>query len=154
MDIILGLKTTESRIIKDSTASLYILRDEDGKYLFAYGVTPNEYYNVHTMLDGEVFPYKLKSVKYILLRCSRDDYGSKLLIELNPRKPYKLDANPFVADDNVYGSDNSVKLHTDDKLAEWTIIYNIKKVLEYKLTEADKKIFGQYKQDLIDEGEL
>lgn len=154
MDIILGLKTTESRIIKDSTASLYILRDEDGKYLFADGVTPNEYYNVHTMLDGEVFPYKLKSVKYILLRCSRDDYGSKLLIELNPRKPYKLDANPFVADDIVYGSDNSVKLHTDDKLAEWTIIYNIKKVLEYKLTEADKKIFELYKQDLIDEGEL
>lgn len=154
MDIILGLQTTESRIIKNTTASLYLQRDEKGKYVFTDGVTPNEYYNIHTMLDGEVFPFKLKPIKYLYLRCSRDEYGSKLLLELNPRKLYELEAKPFESDDIVFGSDNSAEVHTDAKQATWSIYYNIKKLLEYKLTEADKETFEQYKQDLIDKGEL
>lgn len=34
------------------------------------------------------------------------------------------------------------------------ILYNIKKVVEHKFNEGDKEIFEQYKQDLIDSGEL
>jgi len=154
MDIILGLQKTESRIIKDTTASLYLQKDDNGNYLFADGVHPNSYYNVHTMLDGEVFPFKLKPIKYLHLRCSRDEYGSRLLLELNPKKLFELEAAPFESDDLVYGSDNSIEVRTDAKQAEWTIFYNIKKVLEYKLTESDKETFEQYKQDLEDEGQL
>ena len=154
MDIILGLQKTESRVIKDTTASLYLQKDDRGHFVYADGVEPNEYYNVHTMLDGEVFPFKLKPVKYLYLRCSRDDFGSKLLIELNPKKLYDLVAEPFSTSDIVYGSDNSMRVHENFKRASWTVFYNVKKVLEYKLTEADKETFEQYKQDLIDAGEL
>ncbi|MBS7290966.1 MAG: hypothetical protein KIG58_01400, partial [Bacteroidales bacterium] len=154
MDIILGLQKTESRVIKDTTASLYLQKDDKGYFVYADGVEPNEYYNVHTMLDGEVFPFKLKPVKYLYLRCSRDDFGSKLLIELNQKKLYDLVPEPFSTSDIVYGSDNSARVHENFKRANWTVYYNVKKVLEYKLTEADKETFEQYKQDLIDEGEL
>ena len=93
-------------------------------------------------------------MKYLYLRCSRDDFGSKLLIELNQKKLYDLVPEPFSTSDIVYGSDNSARVHENFNRANWTVYYNVKKVLEYKLTEADKETFEQYKQDLIDEGEL
>jgi len=159
MDIILGLKEDETREIKKTTASLYLQRDEKGNYVFAEGVEPNKNYSVYTVLpadpnvlDGEKFPYALKDVKYLYLRCSRDEFGSKLLIELDPECPYHLDFSPYGMDDIVYGSDNSSEVVTDEMLAQWTVIYHVKKVLEYKFNEADKQTFEDYKNDLIEQG--
>jgi hypothetical protein len=161
MDIILGLQEVETRQIKKTTASLYLQRDEKGDYVFAEGVEPNKNYSVYTVLpadpnvlDGEKFPYALKDVKYLYLRCSRDEFGSKLLIELDPECPYHLDFSPYGMDDIVYGADNSSEVVTDEMLAQWTVIYHVEKVLEYKFNENDKQLFEDYKNDLIEQGLL
>ncbi len=38
--------------------------------------------------------------------------------------------------------------------AQWYVFYNNDKIIEYKMTEGDQKIFDEYKQDLINAGEL
>lgn len=153
-DIILGLQTQETRAIKKTTASLYLQRDENGRYVLANGVAPSEYYDVNTMLDDGMFPYKLKDVNYLHLRCSRDQFGSRLLIKLDNVKPYELLAEPYTMDDVIYDSDNVGHIKTDAELANWVIHYNLKSVLEYKLTERDYELFEQYRQDLIAAGNL
>jgi hypothetical protein len=54
----------------------------------------------------------------------------------------------------VYGSDNSSEVVTDEMLAQWTVIYHVKKVIEYKFNETDKQTFEDYKNDLIEQGLL
>lgn len=154
MDIVLGLKDRESRIIKSTTASLFIQKDEKGEFVYADGVMPNPNFSVRTMLDGGVFPFKVKPYKYLYLRSSRDDFGSKLLVKLNQNVPYELEASPYSSDDIVYNTDNSIRVETDNNLAKWTIVFRIKQILEYHFNETDKRTFEQYKQNLIDSGEL
>jgi hypothetical protein len=57
-------------------------------------------------------------------------------------------------DDIVYGADNSSEVVTDEMLAQWTVIYHVEKVLEYKFNENDKQLFEDYKNDLIEQGLL
>ena len=153
MDILLGLQTQESRIIKPTTACNYLDRDDHGNFIFADGVEPNASHTVYSIVNGR-FPFKLKEYKYIHFRCSRDDSGSKMVVELNHRKPFELLAEPFTDEDIVYGRDKSSSVEVDENLAVWTVLYNIKKVLQYKMTEKDKETFEEYKQQKIEDGEL
>ena len=57
-------------------------------------------------------------------------------------------------EDVVYGADNSSEVVTDEMLAQWTVLYHVKKVLEYKFNETDKQTFEDYKNDLIEQGLL
>ena len=90
----------------------------------------------------------------IHFRCSRDDSGSKMVVELNHRKPFELMAEPYTESDIVYGSKDRSATQIDEELASWTVFYNIKKVLQYKMTDKDKETFEEYKQQLIEDGEI
>ena len=87
-------------------------------------------------------------------RCSRDQSGSKLLVRLNPRHPYDLIREDFEDSDIVYSHSGTGEEKTYGGRALWEIDYNIAEVIEYKMTEADQKIFDDYKQELIDSGDL
>ena len=153
MDIILGLQDVEHRVIKPTTQSLYIARDDRGELMLADGVPSSKEYTVFDVVDGK-FPFKPKDFKYIHFRCSRDQSGSKLLVSLKPRHPYDLVPEEFVDDDIVYTHRGTGVEKTYDGRAQWYIFYNIDKVIEYKMTEGDQKLFDDYKQELIDNGEL
>ena len=153
MDIILGLQDVEHRIIKPTTQSLYLARDERGQLMLADGIPGGREYTVYDVVDGK-FPFKPKDVKYIHFRCSRDQSGSKLLVSLKPRHPYDLVPEDFVDTDIVYTSSGSGNEITYGNRAQWYIFYNIDKIIEYKMTDKDKEIFEEYKQQLIDDGEI
>lgn len=153
MDIILGLQDVEHRIIKPTTQSLYIARDERGKMLLADGIPGGKEYSVYDVVDGQ-FPFKPKDVKYIHFRCSRDQSGSKLLVSLKPRHPYDLVKDDQMDTDIVYSSSGTGHETSLGNRAQWYIFYNIDRVIEYKMTDKDKDLFEEYKQELIDNGEL
>ena len=54
-------------------------------------------------------------------------------------------------EDVVYGADNSSEVVADEMLAQCTVLYHVKKVLEYKFNENDKQLFEDYKNDLIEQ---
>ena len=153
MDIILGLQDVEHRAIKPTTQSLYIARDDHGELMLADGIPTGKEYTVYDVVDGK-FPFKPKDFKYIHFRCSRDQSGSKLLVSLKPRHPYDLVPEEFVDDDIVYTHRGTGVEKTYDGRALWYIFYNIDKIIEYKMTENDQKLFDDYKQELIENGEL
>ena len=153
MDIILGLKDTEYREIKPTTQSLYLERDEHGQLVLAVGIPGDKEYSVFEVVNGK-FPFKPKDFKYIHFRCSRDQSGSKLLVSLKPRHPYELEAEPYVDTDIVYTHKGTGEEQTYGDRARWILAYNIDKVIEYKLTSEDQKLFDDYKQELIDNGEI
>ena len=153
MDIILGLQDVEHRIIKPTTQSLYLARDERGELILADGIPADREYTVYDVVDGK-FPFKPKDIKYIHFRCSRDQSGSKMLVSLKPRHPYDLVPEDFVDTDIVYTTRGSGNEETYGNRAQWYIFYNIDKVIEYKMTDKDKEYFEEYKQQLIDDGEL
>ena len=153
MDIILGLQKVEHRVIKPTSQSLYLARDERGQLILAPGIPADRQYSVFGVVDGK-FPYKPKDFKYIHFRCSRDQSGSKLLVKLNPRHPYDLIREDYEDTDIVYSHSGTGEEKTYGGRALWEIDYNIAEVIEYKMTEADQKIFDDYKQELIDSGDL
>ena len=54
----------------------------------------------------------------------------------------------------AHGSKDRSATQIDEELASWTVFYNIKKVLQYKMTDKDKETFEEYKQQLIEDGEI
>ena len=153
MDIILGLQDVEHRIIKPTTQSLYLARDERGQLMLADGIPGDREYTVYDVVNGR-FPFKPKDVKYIHFRCSRDQSGSKLLVSLKPRHPFDLVPEEFVDTDIVYSSRGTGNEITYGNRAQWYMYYNIDKIIEYKMTTKDQELFYEYKQQLIDDGEL
>ncbi len=153
MDILLGLQKVEHREIKPTNQALYLARDERGKLILADGIPEGPEYTVHQIVDGK-FPFKLKDVKYIHFRCSRDDSGSKMLVSLKSRHPYDLVPEEFTETDIVYTHTGKANYEEYGGFANWCIFYNVDKVIEYKMTEKDQETFEEYKQQLIEEGEL
>ena len=153
MNIILGIQHVEHRKIKPTTQALYIARDERGQLMLADGIPGEKEYSVFDVVDGR-FPFKPKDFKYIHFRCSRDQSGSKLLVSLKPEHPYDLVPEDFMDTDIVYTSSGSGIETTYGNRAQWNIFYNIDKIIEYKMTAKDQELFEEYKQQLIDEGEL
>ena len=151
MDIILGIQDVEHRLIKPTTQSLYLARDERGELILEDFVLPGKEYTVSDVVDGK-FPFKIKGHKYIHFRCSRDDSGSKLLVSLKPRHPYDLVPEEYTESDIVYNAAGKGREEIYDGRANWWIYYNIDKVLEYKMTAKDQKTFEDYKQQLIEDG--
>ena len=147
MDIVLGIQDVEHRLIKPTTQSLYLARDERGELVLEDGIPPVKEYTVSDVVAGR-FPFKVKKHKYIHFRCSRDDSGSKLLVSLKHRHPYDLVAEEYTDTDIVYNAAGKGKEEIYDGRANWYIFYNIDKVLEYKMTPKDQETFEDYKQQL------
>lgn len=147
MDIILGLQDVEHRIIKPTTQSLYLARDERGQLMLAPGIPADKEYSVYDVVNGQ-FPFALKPFKYIHFRCSRDNSGSKLLVSLKRNKPYELVPEAYEDTDIVYNSSGKGREMTYGNRAQWYVFYNIDEVLEYKMTDKDAERFKEYQEEL------
>ena len=73
---------------------------------------------------------------------------------LKPRHPYDLVPDDIENTDLVYTPRGTAVEKTYANRALWWVFYNIDKIIEYKMTDKDKELFEEYKQQLIEEGEL
>ena len=146
-DIIAGIKKQEYRAIKETTCSLYLLKDDKGQLILVDGTDPNIHYNLSSFNNG-IFPFEVKRYKYLYLRSSQDYSGSQALVKLDSIKSYELISEKFSQQDVVYSEHNIGKNAIDDSLCNWTICYNLDFVIEKKLTLQDTDLYKQYIAEL------
>ena len=147
MDIILGIQKVEHRLIKPTTQSLYLAKDDRGNLILAPGIPADKEYTVYDVVNGQ-FPFLLKDVKYIHFRCSQDQSGSKLLVKLDDSHPYDLIPYEYEDTDIVYSNRGTGHEMTYGNHAQWEVDYNIDDILEYKMTDKDRERFEEYKEQL------
>ncbi len=147
--------TQESRSIKESTASKYLERNEDGSWKRNPNVTFDEA-NDHGLysLNHGVFPFVLRDYKYMLLRNGRDASADVILLELDDRSKWEviaegeLDENGDLKDrdtdsillhgsDIIYDKDMSERTFVDQHITQWVVIYSIKRVIKLRKNTID-----------------
>lgn len=153
-------KSWETRGLKDTTASRYILKDGNNNWQLERNVdTENEHWHGIYSLNKGQFPFVLKDYKYMLLRNGRDAKADMMLLELYPRDKWEvipegeLNEEGLLLDrdtgnvllngaDTILSAKMTKKKFLDKSITQWVIAYAIKKVLKYKKDSIDwQKIF-------------
>lgn len=147
MFILAKVRNSKAFDIKRTTASMFLERDILGNSILVEGTDPNKYYDLSSF-NGGVFPYEIKSYKYIHLRSSMDYSGSQALIKLNEEEPYVLSAKGFTQLDVVYNDRNEGNDATDDSACNWSIEYKFGDILEQMLTPQDAEYLEQLKAEI------
>ena len=146
MDIVFEIKKQEIREIKPTTKSLYLARDERGQYILEDGIPTDREYSIYDVVDDK-FPFKLKNIKYLYFRCSRDQSGSKLLVKLNPEKPFELVPGATGETDIIYSHSGRGREKIFENRVDWLLLYNICEIIEYKLTPKDQDYYDTIVQE-------
>lgn len=140
----------ETRWLKESVASLFIEKDEQGNWKHNPAVPFDEKndHGVYSLNHGH-FPFVLRNYKYILLRNGRNANAPLMLLELFPQDEWIIDPRSDfdeennLLDDNgqdilLYGSDviydknmNETNFE-DNSITLWYIEYPVKRVVKYK----------------------
>lgn len=146
----------ETRVLKQTTASRYILRDENGDWKINPDVKIDEahYHGVYSLNNGK-FPFVVRPYKYMCLRNRRDARADVILMELF--EPKKWDIYPVEgcinkdgdlidrdteavlmhAKDTIVNKDMQESEFVDTTVTQWEIDYPIKKVLKLKVCNID-----------------
>ncbi len=132
-EIVSGRKPVEFRDLKETTKSLYLDRDDRGRYLLADGVAEGNY-TVKSFNNG-VMPFKMRKYKYMYIRTSHDFSGDQALLELDPNKFYDLDHSPITDRDRIYDANNSRTQVERNENCNWVIVYRISKVVAFKVVD-------------------
>ena len=149
-DFILGLRSSETRELKQTNSSLFLEKDIEGVFVRAEGTDPEKYYDLSSYNNG-VFPFVIRRYKYLYLRNSQDFSGSQIFIELSKKNPFTLWADQGVQTDIRYSDTNVATDAKDDDICMWLIDLLFEKVLEYKLTPQDEEYLAMYKKSIEDE---
>lgn len=153
----------ETRVLKQTTASRYIQRDENGEWMINPDVDFDEahYHGVYS-LNNKKFPFMVRPYKYMCLRNGRDARADAILLELFEPEKWKIYPYPFAefdkdgylidrdtkkplinAKDTLISKDMNEKEFFDETIAQWKICYAIKKVLKLKKCTIDwDAVFG------------
>lgn len=152
----------ETRLIKQTTASRYIEKDEAGNWKLNPDVeVDKEHYHGIYSMNNNKFPFVVRPYKYMCLRNGRDARADIILLELF--EPAKWDIFPvqnFNEEGALVDQDtNTVLIHAkdiiinknleekefmDETIAQWEIGYPIKKVLKLNKCTIDwDSIFGK-----------
>jgi len=145
----------ETRAIKKSTASRYLVKDEHGNWM-RNPDTPFDKEHDHGVYsrNNDMFPFVLKPYKYMLLRNGRDARADVMLLELADQSKWAVYADGEINDDGdlidrasgdvlVHGSDTLIdkNLKTSDfrdaTITQWHIGYQIRKVLKLRKLNID-----------------
>lgn len=139
----------ETRSLKESTASKYIEKAEDGSWALNPNVPFDKEHDhgLYSYNNGK-FPFVLRPYKYMMLGDRRDAYANLILMELFP-----VDMCTFLPEgelndkgDLIDRDTNKVLMHGTDKniardmsqtdytasgVTQWVVEYHIRKVLRY-----------------------
>lgn len=125
-----GVNNIETRIITPTTASKYLVRDEEfGDYKINQNVIvdPELVSNIHSYNNG-IFPYLIRPYKYILFTNARDGKGDYLLVHLNEKRPYKLESTELDEKDILVNKMNQEEEFIDVNYVEWMIIFEFDRI--------------------------
>lgn len=104
-DILAGVKGQEYRVIKPTTATLYLKRDDQGHFMLIDKADPNKHYNLASSVEGK-FPFVVREYAYLYLRCSRDNSGSQALVKLKANPSHELLYEQYDQNDVIYNDRN------------------------------------------------
>ena len=140
----------ESRTLKETTASKFILKDENGNWLRNPEVEFDEIHD-HGLysFNGGRFPFVFRPYKYMLLANGRNAKADLMLMELDEMSTWfalpdgELNENGDLYDlgtdnlllhgsDIIYNKNMDGRDYTDSSITQWVIVYPIKKVLKFK----------------------
>ena len=140
----------ESRTLKDTTASKFILKDEKGNWLRNPDVEFDEAHD-HGLysFNGGRFPFVFRPYKYMLLANGRNAKADLMLMELDDMSTWfalpdgELNENGDLYDlgtdnlllhgsDIIYNKNMDGCDYIDSSITQWVIVYPIKKVLKFK----------------------
>ena len=151
----------ETRVLKQTTAGRYILRNEEGDWMIDPVVEfDEEHYHGIYSLNKEKFPFVVRPYKYMCLRNGRDARADVILLELFEPKKWDIfpiasfDENGYLLDrdtkkplinakDTIIAEDMNEKEFVDETIVQWEIDFPIKKVLKLKKCTIDwDAVFG------------
>ena len=152
----------ETRALKETTATQYILKDEKGNWLFNPAI-PFDKEHDHGLysLNNEKFPFVARPYKYLLLRNGRDACADLMLLQLDDPTNWffepviNLDDEGALIDrdsddvllytiDTITDKNLNTKEVADNTACQWVIGYHITKVLKYRKNSVDwEKVFAQ-----------
>lgn len=117
-------------VITEGTASRY-LESENGKLRLNNAVVPvhkRRNASVYSRND-DVFPYYLKSYKYILFHSSRDKDGNAMLVHLDEEQPSSCYFDEEQERDTLQTAKGNSLDSTYKNMGLWVIVYNIDSVV-------------------------
>jgi len=141
------IDTFETRVLKETTASRFILRDAHNNWMLNPAV-PFDYDNDHGLysLNNGHFPFIVRPYKYMLLRNGRDASADMILLQLDDPATWQYE--PLIeydeegslvdrdtgdvlvrARDEITDKDLRTRVVEDDTVAQWEICYHIIKVM-------------------------
>ena len=145
----------ETRSIKDTTASRFLLRDECGNWAKNPSVTFDERhdYSVYSLNNGH-FPFLLRPYKYMLLRDGRTAEANAMLLQLAPMDTWETISEPRINEEGdlldrdsgkmlLHGTDiirmknMTEQEYREEAITQWIVIYKIKKVLKVRMFVED-----------------
>lgn len=152
----------ESRTIKQTTASRFIQKDEDGNLLFnpEVKIDTEHYHGVYSLNNGK-FPFMPHPYKYICLRNGRDTHADMILLELFEQEKWIIKPlNNINTDGDLIDRDSEEVLvrakdtiidknlqkqeFIDKTIIQWEINYPIRKVLKVRKCTIDwDTVFGK-----------
>lgn len=152
----------ESRTIKQTTASRFIQKDEDGNLLFnpEVKIDTEHYHGVYSLNNGK-FPFMPRPYKYICLRNGRDTHADMILLELFEQEKWIIKPlNNINTDGDLIDRDSEEVLvrakdtiidknlqkqeFIDKTIIQWEINYPIRKVLKVRKCTIDwDTVFGK-----------
>lgn len=157
----------ETRALKETTASRYIKKDDEGNWSIN-PLVPFDIEHDHGIysLNNEVFPFIVRPYKYMLLRNGRDARADLMLLQLDDPATWEFfplqnfDDNgglidrdslekkvPVIlvhAQDTITEKDLTTNIVFDKTVAQWEIHYHITKVLKYRKNTVDwAKVFDE-----------
>lgn len=145
----------ESRGLKHTTASRFLLKDEKGDLAFNQDVKVDQehYHGVYSLNNGK-FPFVTIPYKYICLRNGRSPHSDVILLELFPQDRWKISSLKNINKDGdlvdrdtkeilVHAKDTIIDknlkgyVFIDESIVQWGIAYPVKKVLKLKKYSVD-----------------
>lgn len=153
-------ESIETRGLKETTASRYIKKDENGNWIInpAVPFDAEHYHGVYSLNNG-IFPFIIRPYKYMLLRNGRNARADLILLQLDDPSTWEytplfnfndegdlLDRDTLMRDepkvlihaqDTITDKDLTTKTVLDTTIAQWQIEYHITKVLKSRRNTVD-----------------
>lgn len=145
----------ETRVLKQTTASLFIEKDENREWKINPNIDLDEehYHSIYSLNNG-IFPFVYRPYKYLLMRNGRDAKSDVVLLELYESskwitQPYiKISEEGKLLDrdedsvlvnirDTILDKNMDKSEFEDSTYCQWIIEYSIKKVLKLQKNRVD-----------------
>lgn len=155
-----AVEKEETRSLKETTASRFIKKNEEGEWLInpAVPFDSENYHGLYSLNNG-IFPFVVRPYKYLLLSNGRDARADLMLLQLDDPTTWEYVPDAHFRDDGalldrdtldkkepevlIHAQDTliskNLEFHDvmDETITQWVIIYHLVKVLKSRKNTVD-----------------